>query len=309
MTKTILIVGARGGVGGETARALLAHGWTVRGLARTRGSEDAIDWRIGDALKRDDVLAAATGVDVIMHAVNPPGYRNWASQVLPMLDNSLAAASLNQARLVLPGTIYNYDPQTTMLAAPDTLQRPNSRKGAIRAEMERRIEAAGVRALILRSGDYFGPRSGNGWLSQAMIRPGKPIRRVIDPGRAGVGHGWAYLPDVAETFARLLDREDALPHVARYHFEGYWDATGTGFVEAIARAAGQAKPRRWAFPWALLPLLAPFNETFRELIEMKPFWRNPLWLDNHELVSLLGAEPRTPLDEALRATLRALQCI
>jgi len=309
MTKTVLIIGARGGVGGETARALLAHGWTVRGLARTRGSEDTIDWRIGDALERDDVLAAARGVDVVVHAVNPPGYRNWAGQVLPMLDNSLAAASMNHARLVLPGTIYNYDPHSIMLAVPDTQQRPTSRKGAIRAEMERRIEATGVRALILRSGDYFGPRAGNGWLSQAMIRPGRPIRRVVDPGMAGIGHAWAYLPDLAETFARLLDREDALPHFARYHFEGYWDVTGTGFVEAIARATEQAKLRRWAFPWALLPLLAPFNETFRELIEMKPFWRDPLRLDNHELVATLGVEPRTPLDEAMRVTLQAMGCL
>ena len=43
MEKTALILGASGGVGGETARALIAHGWKVRGLSRQpRSSSDGI---------------------------------------------------------------------------------------------------------------------------------------------------------------------------------------------------------------------------------------------------------------------------
>ncbi len=41
----------------------------------------------------NDVVAAAKGVDVIVHAVNPPGYRKWSEVVLPMLDNTIAAAA------------------------------------------------------------------------------------------------------------------------------------------------------------------------------------------------------------------------
>lgn len=44
-------------------------------------------------MARDPVLKAASGVAVIVHAVNPPGYRNWAKLVLPMLDNTMAATS------------------------------------------------------------------------------------------------------------------------------------------------------------------------------------------------------------------------
>ena len=42
MTKTVLVLGASGGVGGETARALIAHGWTVRGLTRSPRDGDGI---------------------------------------------------------------------------------------------------------------------------------------------------------------------------------------------------------------------------------------------------------------------------
>ena len=313
MDKMALILGATGGVGGETARALIAHGWTVRGLTRRpRASTDGIQWIIGDALDREAVVNAARGVSAIVHAVNPPGYRDWEKLVLPMLDNSIAAAQAVGARLALPGTIYNYDPRHDPIAVEDSAQHPNTKKGAIRVEMEKRIEQAcncGMRAVILRAGDFFGPRPGNSWLSQGMVTPGKPVRSVLYPGTKGIGHAWAYLPDVAETFARLLDRDAALPDFARYHFSGYWDANGGMIVDAIRVAAGRPDAKMRGLPWALLPLIAPFSQTMREMIEMRTYWQHPLRLDNRALVALLGEEPHTPLEEAMRVTLAALGCL
>src|SRR5215472_4350909 len=96
-TGKVLVLGASGGIGGETARQLRAAGWDVRALTRSgeKPSErrDGITWLRGDALNREDVMAAARGCAVIIHAVNPPGYRRWSELVLPMLDNTIAAAS------------------------------------------------------------------------------------------------------------------------------------------------------------------------------------------------------------------------
>lgn len=61
---------------------------------------------------REQVLAAAQGCAVIVHAVNPPGYRNWSKLVLPMVDNTIAAAQAQGATIVLPGTVYNFGPDT-----------------------------------------------------------------------------------------------------------------------------------------------------------------------------------------------------
>jgi len=309
MERTVLVLGATGGVGGETARAMARHGWKVRGLVRgvRPGLDPAFEWIEGDATDRAAVLGAAQGVTAIVHAVNPPGYRDWDRLVLPMLDNSIAAALANDARIALPGTIYNYDAATTPVARPDTPQRPGTRKGRIRVEMEARLQASGARGLILRAGDFYGPRPGNNWLSQGMVKPGAPVRTVTCPGARGTGHAWAYLPDVGETFARLLDREAALPRLARFHFEGLWDGDGRRFIDAIAAALGRRVKLR-PMPWWALPLIAPFDPTMRELIEMRPFWRHPVRLDNGELVAFLGEEPRTEPVESLRATLAALGC-
>jgi nucleoside-diphosphate-sugar epimerase len=303
--KSALVLGATGGVGGETARALIAHGWTVRGLTRKPREGDGVDWRVGDAMDRDAVLRAAEGVSAIVHAVNPPGYLDWDRLVMPMLENSLAAARANAARLALPGTIYNYDPTTQPELAPDTPQRPITRKGAIRVEMEQATASSDIRAVILRAGDFFGPRPGNSWLSQGMITPGRPVRRVLVPGRKGVGHAWAYLPDVGEAFARLLDRSEALPTFARFHFAGYWDADNRELAAAIGRVVGRRVPA-WRMPWSLVPLIGLFNPTMREMAEMRPFWNHPVRLDNRALVETIGAEPHTPIDEAVRRTLTAL---
>ena len=48
---------------------------------------------------------------------------------------------------------------------------------------------------------------------------------------------------------------------------------------------------------------------FRELDEMRYLWETPVRLDNTKLVALLGAEPRTPLDVAIRTTLVAIGCL
>ena len=306
MTKTALVLGATGGVGGETARALLRHGWQVRGLVRSlRADLDPdMDWFAGDALDVVAVLRAAEGVSAIVHAVNPPGYRGWPALVPAMLATSVAAARANDARLALPGTIYNYDPAATGVALPESPQRPRTRKGQIRVAMEESLRASGVRTLILRAGDFYGPRPGNSWLSQGMVKPGR-VRSILYPGAKHVGHAWAYLPDMGETFARLLDRDRELPHFARYHFAGHWDADGTRFVAAIRAALGNRLPVR-GMPWWALPLIAPFNPTMREMIEMRPYWRHPVQLDNRALVELLGEEPHTPLGESLAATFAAL---
>jgi nucleoside-diphosphate-sugar epimerase len=305
-SKTVLVLGATGGIGGTVARTFLARGWQVRALARDAAGaarkQPALTWIQGDAMNGDDVLAAAEGASVIVHAVNPPGYRDWDKLVLPMLDNTIAAARAVGARIVLPGTVYNFGPDAFPTLTEQSPQHPETRKGAIRVEMERRLEAAaqaGTGVIIVRAGDFFGPNAANNWFS-VIAPPGKPVTTIRNPARPGVGHQWAYLPDVAETMVRLVERADRLPAFAVYHMDGFYDEDGTQMVAAIQRVAG-GKVK--AFPWWVVPLASPFVTLMRELREMRYLWRTPLRMSNDRLVAELGAEPHTPIDEAVRATL------
>ncbi len=317
--KTALVIGATGGVGGAVAEALLARGWRVRALTRNLGatrtrSADlaAVEWVAGDAMNREDVVAAARGAAVIFHGAHPPKYQKWRELCLPMLAHSIAAAKATGARLVFPGTIYNYGPDAGSVLREASPQHPKTRKGAIRVELEEMLKAAavdGVRSLVVRAGDFFGGHSPSSWFQAAMVKPGRPVRSVTYPGRRDVGHAWAYLPDLAESIARLADIEATLPDFEAFHFGGHWMPRGVAMAEAIGRAVGNPSLPIRSMPWPLLYLASPFVPFLRELIEMRYLWRQPLRLDNARLVAVLGREPHTPLDQAVRETLEALGCL
>jgi nucleoside-diphosphate-sugar epimerase len=316
--KRALVIGANGGVGGEVARALARHGWAVDALARggpARGEGvPGVRWIVGDAMREADVVAAAAGARVIFHGANPPRYQKWRELAVPMLRNSVAAARASGARLLYPGTIYNFGPDAFPLLREGAPQRPLTRKGAVRAEMEAMLSDAaadgGVRSTVLRAGDFFGPRAPSTWFAQAVVKPGRPVRKVTWPGRRGVGHAWAYLPDLAEAFARLAEMEADLPAFESLHFAGHWVEDGEAMAAAVREAAGDpALPLR-RFPWALTSVAAPFSAFLRELVELRYLWEQPLRLDDARLRARLGGEePHTPLAAAVRETLAGLGCL
>jgi nucleoside-diphosphate-sugar epimerase len=316
--KTALVLGATGGIGGAVAAVLLSRGWTVRALVRDRqriGAAGphlaaACEWIEGDAMVAADVARAAEGAAIIVHAVNPPGYRNWQQLVMPMIDNTIAAAAATGARIVLPGTIYNFDAAATPVVSPTTPQNPTSIKGRVRKDLEARLAANAHRApaLIVRAGDFFGPEVRNSWFGQVMVTPGKPVARIVNPGK-GVGHSWAYLPDLAEAIMRLIEQDERLAAFEVVPFEGTWDPSGSGMADAIRRVTGRPNLREWGFPWWTMRLAAPFGSFPRELVDIESVWRHPMRFDNTRLEQLIGPEPRTPLDTAIAATLAGLGCL
>jgi nucleoside-diphosphate-sugar epimerase len=314
-----LVIGATGSFGGHAAAALQKHGWTIRAMARDpeaarakAGAHMPIDWVKGDAMIGADVMAAAAGTSLIVHAANPPAYRNWPGLVLPMVRATIAAAKANGARVILPGTVYNFAPDAGARITEDAPQRPVTRKGKIRVEMEDALREAtieGAKVLVIRAGDFFGPAAPNSALGWLTVRRGGAVRSVMRPGPVEVGHAFAYMPDLAETVARLIDREDELADFEVFHFAGHWLARGDAIVQSIRRVSGNAKLPIRPFPYPLIWALAPFNETFRELLEMRYLWRKPIGLDNSKLVRFLGEEPHTPLDAAMTATLADMDCL
>jgi len=311
-----LVIGATGGVGGAVTERLLAEGWRVRALnrdpgrARRTSGRPGLEWVKGDAMVEADVMAAATGAQLLVHGANPPAYRNWAGLQLPMLNASIAAARAADARLVFPGTVYNYGPDAFPNLTETSPQQPATRKGAIRVQMEAALAHAaedGLRVLIVRCGDFFGPKPGNNWLSQGLVKPGRPISAVSYPGPLDVAHSWAYLPDVAEIMVRLALDEANLAPFETFHMRGHTQ-TGAALVEALEAAAGR-KLAVSRLPWFAIRAMAAFNETFREMLEMRYLWETPVLLENARLVARLGAEPHTPLAEALRAALAGMDAL
>ena len=313
-----LVIGVTGSVGGAVTAALLAHGWKVRALhrrpeaaRRETAGLSGLDWATGDALVAADVMAAAQGCALIVHAGNPAGYSGWARLLPPMMDNVIAAARASGARILFPGNVYNFGPDAWPVLTESSPQNPKTRKGAVRVALEQRLARAareeGVRSLVVRAGDFFGPLSGSSWLTEGWVKKDRPLTAVSLPGPEGVRHAWAYLPDLAETMARLADREASLEPFAVFHFAGHVVTNGE-MADALERVAGR-RLKRQRLPWAALGLAAPFVEMLREMQEMRYLWDHEVVMDGAKMRAALGGEPHTPLDLALKRTLEGQGCL
>jgi nucleoside-diphosphate-sugar epimerase len=316
MTKTALILGITGGYGEAMAQALSDAGWSLTALHRdpARAKKlvklDGVTWITGDAMTGSDVINAAAGASIIVHAVNPPGYRDWGKLAAPMLSHSIEAARRSGARIVLPGNVYNFHPDSGEAINEAHPQMPTTSKGKIRVSMELMLQDAardGVKSLIVRAGDFFGGKGTGSWLNQAMVKPGKPATSVTYPGKPKIGHAFAYLPDFARTTVRIIEHEPKLATFEVFHFKGHYVEEGIGFAEVIAELIDVKRVS--TFPWIALQLMAPFNQTFRGLLEMRYLWEKPIGMDNAKLIRLIGAEVHTPLPVALETALDSLGCL
>jgi len=314
----LLVIGATGGIGSEVAKAARAAGWTVRAMHRhpkkaAKSMADLdVEWVKGDAMRAKDVAKAARDCDVIFHGANPPGYKKWKQLAIPMLRNTIAAAEAVNARIAFPGNVYVYGDDAFPVLSEDAPQHPPTEKGNIRVEMEYMLRRTPQPALVVRAGDFFGPNAPGSWVDGGMIKPGKPVSSVTFPGDPKTLHAFAYLPDLAETFIRLLNKPDiADADFEIFHFAGHTTGgeTGVSFPDALRHAAGVPDAPIRKLPWAAIRMFGLFNETFRELVKMRYLWDTPHRLDNARLIATIGEEPHTPLEDALRVTLAGHGCI
>ncbi len=308
-TRHALVLGATGALGRTLAHGLRARGWSVTGLSRNRAGQaddDGIAWLRGDALSAPTVAAAAAGADLIVHAVNPPGYEDWRGLAIPMLANTIAAARASGATILFPGNVYNFDPDDGGPFDEEAPQHPVSRKGRVRVDMEAMLEAAardGVRSIVVRAGDFFGPGAEGAWFGQAVAKGGAAAARLTYPGDPAIGHAWAYLPDLAQAMLRLVDRRASLAPFEIVHFGGHWVEPGIAIAHAARDVLGRPDLPIRPMPWWPVFVGAPFVTFLRELIEMRYLWRKPLRLANGKLERLIGPEPHTPLHSAVAASL------
>lgn len=312
---TALILGITGGIGDAIAAALAERGWHIAALTRRAPSDRPdqgfpVDWRAGDALDAASVAVAAEGVALIVHAVNPPGYRRWREDGLPMLANTIAAARRAGATIVFPANVYVYSPAAAQVVDEATPRQPETEKGRIRLEMEGILERAarddGVPVIAVRAGDFFGPGVVSSWFSQAVAKGGMKAKAVQLLTPPGIGHAWAYTPDLAEAFARLVDRRATLDRFTLVHFAGHYDRTGMEMSDAVRRATGRPDLPVKRFPWFALWLAAPFVPFFREALKLRWLWQTPLALDNSKLEGLIGPEPHTPVSEAVMGAIQTV---
>jgi nucleoside-diphosphate-sugar epimerase len=305
MKGRILVLGAAGRLGFVAAETFRDAGWQVKGLVRP-GRSGAVPRRVEaiEAVTPDEAVAAAQGCDMVLNAFNPV-ITEWRKNALSLAYAAIAAAEGNGATLLFPGSVWNYGRGMPPVLDESTPMQPTTRKGGMRVEMEQRIREAcdrGMRAIVLRAGDFFGGGSGS-WFDLVIAKDiGRG--RLTYPGPLGVEHEWAYLPDFAATLVRLAEQRARFSACETFGFPGH-AVTGQEFIatiETVTKSKFTLRPMSWWMIKTIGQLLA----MGRELSELEYLWRVPHRISGHKLKAAIGDVPHTPLPEAIAASLRAI---
>jgi nucleoside-diphosphate-sugar epimerase len=283
MTKSALILGANGKIGTYSSRAFAAAGWNVRHYDR----------------KTDNMAHAAEGVEVIVNGLNPPNYHNWDQLVPEITRQVIDAAEASGATVLIPGNVYNFGAEGGEWSET-TPHRPNTRKGRIREEMERRYAASRAQTIVLRAGNFITSDRRDDVLGLVYLRQ-LSRGRVMLPGAPEAMQAFCYVPDWARAAVALSERRSALDHFEDVPFPGH--SFNAGYLRAWLSARLGHELAFSRFPWWVFSLASPFWELARELSEMRYLWNTSHTLSGAKLARLLPDFESTPIGVVLESAL------
>ena len=286
MTKTVLILGAKGRFGRHAADAFAKAGWQVRRFDR----------------KTDRLPDAAKGADVIVNAWNPT-YDRWASDVPALTKQVIAAARASGATVIIPGNVYVFGPNAPDRFAEDTPHLAANPLGRIRVEMESAYRAAGVRTINLRAGDFLDTEASGNWFDMVLAKT-LAKGRLTTPGDPDTPRAWAFLPDMARAAVALAERLETLAIYEDVPFAGY-TLSGREMADTISATLGRdIRPKH--MNWLPIHLARPFWPLAKGILEMRYIWSKPHHLDGAKFARLVPEFTPTPLDTALTQALAAV---
>jgi len=190
------VVFGAGALGRAVATAAVAKGIPVKIVTRSGRMRDAppgVTLLAADAADPDAASGACTGASAIHHCAAPP-YEQWAAQHPPLMAGILTAGERSGAVVVNSSNAYMYDPADGEMTER-SVERPRSRKGAIRAALDAEVRQAHVSGrcptVTVRAPDYYGP-----WGSATTVYGDRVFGRLIAGrrpqvfGRLDVDHTW-----------------------------------------------------------------------------------------------------------------------
>lgn len=301
----IIILGINGHVGHHAARAFAEAGWDVTGFGRSnKHPVPGVTFVKGDAESVEDMRRAIGDIEIVFNALNLP-YHQWdKGRMEAQAERVVAAMGKGGKTMLFPSNIYNYA-ATDRVVTPDLPQRPQTPRGEIRKRVEAILEAAARRGdmqvIMLRPGDFFGPESSNDWFDLAILRDAGKGKLAL-MGTPGIGHAWAYLPDLGRAFEKLAWHRKELGAFESFHFAGHFVTP-----EQMAAAVTAAAPVRLKvgyFPRVILSIGGIVDPMMREIAKMGYLWTHPMALADQRLDALLGPGFATPFGDAVAATVR-----
>ena len=295
------IVGATGPTGFHLARELVGRGRDVRVISRSRERLErlfggmAVEVVAADALDPASMAAAVAGCELVVDAVGLPPERMGDHP--RVAANVAAAAGEVGARVLQISSYWAFLPHRGEVVSESHPRQGGHAWFRLRREAEDVLLAAG--AAVVHLPDFFGPHVHTSAVQLALeeAAAGKPLSCL---GRDDVEREIAFVPDAMRTVADLAERDEA--------YGTDWGLPGNGrpSPRELARLAGEHLGRpvttRCAPVW-LVRILGLAVPSLRPVVPLAPHYSRPVRYDAAKLTGLLGPVERTPLADAIAATL------
>jgi nucleoside-diphosphate-sugar epimerase len=301
----VVVLGINGHVGHAAAQAFVNAGWDVTGMGRSdKHKAPGVRFVKGDSDSVEDMRRAIGDAGAVVNALNMQ-YDQWfEGRMEAQMGRVLEAMGTTGKSMLFPGNIYNFAADNDVLT-PDLPQQPPTPRGGVRVRVERMFEEAADRGdlqvIVLRAGDFYGPNYKGDWFDQ-LIMTGIKSRKVSLLGTPGIGHSWAYLPDLGRAFEALAALRSTLGAFERFHFAGHYVTLEQ--MGAAIEAASPVPLKTSRFPFIFLRAYGLIDPIIREVAKMRYIWQHRLKLIDARLDGLLGPGFNTPFEQAVAATAR-----
>lgn len=313
MTDSLHLIVGDGAVGHAVAQELARRGLPHALASRSAptAAPTATPHRCVDALDRQALLRASADASHVYITLGLPyDARVWQRDWPLVIENFIAAAREHGFTLVFFDNVYPYGPAPLRLPMDeDHPQQPGTRKGKVRKALDDRLLRAareeGLRLVIARSADFYGPGVRNSMLYQAAIQrqlKGKAAQWLGHPDQP---HSYTYTLDAARGLVRLALDEGALGQV--WHLPTAEPAPSSRqLLEISARLLG-APTQVQAMPGWLLAGLKWFMPLLREVDEMLYQARDPYVFSSARFMQRYPDFQATPYEEGMKAMVDSLR--
>ncbi|MEQ9377119.1 MAG: NAD-dependent epimerase/dehydratase family protein [Imperialibacter sp.] len=306
------ILGANGAIGTELAKSLTSYTKDIRLVSRNPKKVNEKDiLHSADLTKREDVFKALKGSEVVYLTVGfNYDIKVWRAVWPPLMKNVLDACEEYGSKLVFFDNIYAIGKEHIHHITEDCPISPCSKKGEVRAEVDRLVlnamDKGKVPSIIARSGDFFSTMRATSMLMIMVydnLIKGKKAQWFCN---AKAKHSMTYCPDAAKGTAMLGNTPTA--------FNQIWNLptdknalTGEEWVKLFATVMGTTDKYQVLPGWGI-KALGIFMPIMKELHEMSYQFASDYFFDSAKFEKFFNYTT-TSNEDAVRETVAALKNI
>jgi nucleoside-diphosphate-sugar epimerase len=301
MSELHTVFGASGALGSAIVHHLHAEGLPIRAVARnvehaTDVLPDGIDIMQCDATDATSVMAAAHEATVIYNCTYV------GDQIKEVASNLMAAAREAGARLVNPSNALVYGPLQQVPASEEHPQKPTSRRGMLRKDIDNMMMEAHdkgeIQVVIPRLATFYGAHV-TGTFMAAVFESANVNRKAMWFGRLDQPHDLVYLPDAAAVCVLLATNDAAYGQA--WHVPGAGAMTGSDFITKVYQGFGQ-QPKMTTRGKTFFQLAGIVAPRILDMVEVMYQFEQPFVLDGSKFAEAYPDFEYTPHDIGIADT-------